>query len=389
MHWVWRAEHGGFKAEYAAVIFLVAALVGAIFAFGLPTDVQRLYETGLCRITGEDDCENPPAADSEAPTEDVTPSPDTSTDPTPSPEDPSASPGEDPEVMDPVGAFDEDAADAYADAKQDLEDAQADLDNAEEFEVYDELMDLVGDLIGYNDAKACLTEGDLMACLWTVVGLSPFGKGAKLVKNTPKIVKLWNRYRKAKKARGKLESAVDSARGKLDTAASKCELLANGGGTNNRVHPAPAGYFPGASDAHVDPGSLTVDATADVETVSFVPEKPKKRKTPCELNWNPTSKPTFGHTFNDHGKKKTATRMTDRARSMNKPQGHWQISDQEVSDLIKKSYDPNKPGPQVFEAPSSGVGNVIYPDGTSKKATHFLVVLKEDGTFKTGYPYIP
>src|SRR5690606_40967993 len=50
MRWVWRAEAGGFKVEYAAVVLLVATLVTAVFAFGLPTDVRVLYAEGICRI---------------------------------------------------------------------------------------------------------------------------------------------------------------------------------------------------------------------------------------------------------------------------------------------------------------------------------------------------
>ncbi|MFC7744556.1 hypothetical protein ACFQXA_31830 [Nocardiopsis composta] len=57
MRWVWRAEAGGFKVEYAALVLLVATVVTAVFAFGLPTDVQRLYAEGLCRIAGEEGCE--------------------------------------------------------------------------------------------------------------------------------------------------------------------------------------------------------------------------------------------------------------------------------------------------------------------------------------------
>src|SRR5690606_10231791 len=82
-------------------------------------------------------------------------------------------------------------------------------------EAYDAVLELIGDIIGYNDAKACLTEGDIMACIWTVVGFTPWGKGAKLVKNAPKIIKLWNRFRKAKKAREAVQKRIDDLKKKL------------------------------------------------------------------------------------------------------------------------------------------------------------------------------
>lgn len=58
MRWVWRAEHGGFKVEYGALILLVATIVTAVFAFGMPTRVQEFYVAAMCRIDPErEDCE--------------------------------------------------------------------------------------------------------------------------------------------------------------------------------------------------------------------------------------------------------------------------------------------------------------------------------------------
>ncbi|GAA2003286.1 hypothetical protein GCM10009799_33030 [Nocardiopsis rhodophaea] len=87
----------------------------------------------------------------------------------------------------------------------------------------EDLLELVGDIIGYNDARDCLTKGDLMACLWTVVGFTPWGKGAKLVKVAPKILKLWNRWRKAKKVADAAKKRVNQARKKLEEAKKKAE----------------------------------------------------------------------------------------------------------------------------------------------------------------------
>ncbi|GAA2003177.1 hypothetical protein GCM10009799_32890 [Nocardiopsis rhodophaea] len=51
-------------------------------------------------------------------------------------------------------------------------DAEQELAGAGPDDTWDELLDLVG----YNDARDCLIKGDLMACLWTVVGITPWGK---------------------------------------------------------------------------------------------------------------------------------------------------------------------------------------------------------------------
>ncbi|GAA2003294.1 hypothetical protein GCM10009799_33040 [Nocardiopsis rhodophaea] len=47
LRWVWRAESGGFKVEYAAVVLLVTVVVTAVLSFGLPTEVKSLYDTGV------------------------------------------------------------------------------------------------------------------------------------------------------------------------------------------------------------------------------------------------------------------------------------------------------------------------------------------------------
>ncbi|GAA1081968.1 hypothetical protein [Nocardiopsis composta] len=406
MRWVWRAEAGGFKIEYAAVVLLVATLVTAVFAFGLPTDVRVLYAEGICRIMPDSQGCDGEGQGSDQDTggsgQDGTPGEEDGegqAEPSPSPSAPSGGGGEDEEgdgsdspVMEPAGAFDQEAADDYAEAQEELEEAQGKLDGADSDQVYDDLMNLLGDIVGYNDAKACLTEGDLIACLWTIVGLSPFGKGAKLVKNTPKIIKLWNRWRKAKKTKEGLEKAVDTAKGKVDDAIKTCERAA---GLSNRYYSA----VPASLGVSSDGGLRAAPAVygggggpSGTYALAFVPAGKKNREpaTPCELNWDPKSGKTFGHVFSRHGAgTKNTDKLKGRAASTNKPQGQW-LDDQKASDLIKKSYNPKgpfAPDDQVFEIPK-GMGQVIMPDGSIKEATHFLVVLRKDGTFKTGYPIL-
>ncbi|GAA2017615.1 hypothetical protein GCM10009799_52000 [Nocardiopsis rhodophaea] len=238
MRWVWRAESGGFKVEYAAVVLLVTVVATAVLAFGLPTEVKSLYATGVCRITDGEDCDDRQGESSAT-------EPGDTTDDTPEADAPDANPmppdgGNSPEGKnDPDGAADSESSDApegdgkaaydpklaqaFYDADSELDDAQSELDKAKQAlkdTDYDklgkDLLELVGDIIGYNDARDCLTKGDLMACLWTVVGFTPWGKGAKLVKAAPKILKFWNRWRKARKARDAAQKIIDKAKKKVD-----------------------------------------------------------------------------------------------------------------------------------------------------------------------------
>ncbi|MDA2809017.1 hypothetical protein O4J56_00035 [Nocardiopsis sp. RSe5-2] len=227
------------------MILLVAAIVGAVFAFGLPTDVQRLYAVGMCRVQGEENCDelagdagpgqDGAAEDGEGAQEED--DSDGGTDEDSSGTDAPGGDGDGEEGGDggddgqgsddgPVsweGVYNPDLAQELEDAESELEDAEAALDETGYDEVYDELLAVVADIVGWTDAKACITEGDIIACLTTIVGFTPWGKGAKLISKSPKIIKLWNRFRKAKKARDEAKSRVDDAKGRRDDAARACD----------------------------------------------------------------------------------------------------------------------------------------------------------------------
>ncbi|MFW5420264.1 hypothetical protein J0910_26970 [Nocardiopsis sp. CNT-189] len=241
MHWVWRGERhiesGGFKLEYGALVLLVAVLVTAVFAFGVPTDVRTLYAEALCRIDGGEDCEEGAQGGGPAPDGEEEPSTGSEEEGTGASESPGAGSEEDsPEGEE--DEYDPDALQAFLEAdaalisaSQEQADAEAALADSGYDQISDDLLNLVGDIIGYNDAKACLTEGDLMACLWTVVGFTPWGKGAKLVKAAPKILKFWRRWKKAKKTKEAAEETlsaagkkVDEAKDKVDDAVKQCKV---------------------------------------------------------------------------------------------------------------------------------------------------------------------
>ncbi|GAB3481418.1 hypothetical protein [Nocardiopsis coralliicola] len=274
-------ERGASTAEYAAVVLLIAAVIGAIMAFGLPTDVRNLYAEGLCRI----DTQNP-ECDDQGEGGSASPSPDDGSGEEGGEGDPGdeeGSDGESPEDVSPAdaeGVFDPELAADYEAAQDELDEAEAALADAGFDEAKEALLELLGDIIGYNDAKACITEGDIMACLWTVVGFTPWGKGAKLVKNTPAIVKLWNRFRRTKKARETAENAATTARGKVDDAVTACTTKR----PRNRVAPTATGTdtadfsirpsFTEGSSAGRGPEALVVFLPAD--------DKNPVGGTPCD-----------------------------------------------------------------------------------------------------------
>ncbi|MER5778291.1 polymorphic toxin-type HINT domain-containing protein [Streptomyces sp. NPDC002039] len=61
----------------------------------------------------------------------------------------------------------------------------------------DEVVDVVGDLIGYNDARDCFTKGDVMACINTALNFVPWGKLFKAVKVGIKAFQIYKRLNKA------------------------------------------------------------------------------------------------------------------------------------------------------------------------------------------------
>lgn len=64
-------------------------------------------------------------------------------------------------------------------------------------QLIDEVIDVVGDLIGYNDARDCFTKGDVMACINTALNFVPWGKLFKAVKVGIKAFKIYKEMNKA------------------------------------------------------------------------------------------------------------------------------------------------------------------------------------------------
>lgn len=86
------------------------------------------------------------------------------------------------------------------------------VDEAEGFvkQIGDEIVNLILDLVGFNDAKACITEGDIVACISTALQAVPWGKMFKAAKVAIKAVgvgrRLIDAYSNLKAARKALTS---------------------------------------------------------------------------------------------------------------------------------------------------------------------------------------
>ena len=88
----------------------------------------------------------------------------------------------------------------------DEQEAQTDYDNAQKTvtegkrkrdEIKHQVVDLIGDLIGFNDARDCFTKGDVMACVNTALNAVPWGKLFKAIKVGIKAFKVYKEIDKA------------------------------------------------------------------------------------------------------------------------------------------------------------------------------------------------
>ncbi|WP_209446263.1 hypothetical protein [Streptomyces sp. MZ04] len=116
--------------------------------------------------------------------------------------------------------------------------------------------------------------------------------------------------------------------------------------------------------------------------------KPSKstKKTAEELNWSENSRPTFGHTFSQHGAGARNTKsLTDRARSTGKDQGQW-ADNGKAADFLKAHHNPEA---KAVDVPiPKGMGQVITPRGEIVDATHARLVMKPDGSYRTAFPIL-
>lgn len=103
-------------------------------------------------------------------------------------------------------------------------------------------------------------------------------------------------------------------------------------------------------------------------------------------NWSPKSRPTFGHSFSEHGAGSKITQsLTDRARSTGKSQGQW-LDNDAAAQFMQDNFVPGA-GPRSSIIPE-GLGQVIMPDGSIVPAGAATFVPSPGGLYKTSFPII-
>ncbi|MFF5292143.1 nucleic acid/nucleotide deaminase domain-containing protein [Paractinoplanes globisporus] len=103
------------------------------------------------------------------------------------------------------------------------------VDEADGFvkQIGDEIVNLILDLVGFNDAKACITEGDIVACISTALQAVPWGKMFKAAKVAIKaigvgrrLIDAYSRLKSAKNALVAIPRWIKKATRTADEAAS-------------------------------------------------------------------------------------------------------------------------------------------------------------------------
>ncbi|WP_020670367.1 ALF repeat-containing protein [Amycolatopsis nigrescens] len=222
---------------------------------------------------------------------------------------------------------------------------------------------LVG-LLGIDDAKRCFGEANIEGCIWTVVNI---GKFLAILGKLPEVGKAIFR---AVAGIGKFLESSKLGKKILESSRSVVAKAKN--------NPC---YQPSGTNL------ATVARTESGEKIpaGYASNTRALAKNSC-INWNHLSKPTFGHTFNDHGAGlKNTGRLLDRARVTGNSQGQW-LDNNAAVELLKNSY---KPGFSVktIEIPP-GLGQAIRPDGSIIPATHATLVPARNGLYKTAYPVV-
>ncbi|MFC9295499.1 polymorphic toxin-type HINT domain-containing protein [Streptomyces sp. NPDC057011] len=175
--------------------------------------------------------------------------------------------------------------------KKALDDATNDLNQAKKRrdDLKHAVIDLIGDLIGYNDARDCFTKGDVMACINTALNAVPWGKVLKAIKVGIKAFKIYKEmnkaydavnaaerraakaveaFSKAKKAEDEAAAAAAQARKAADEKAAT-EKASDSASTESKASKseADAESSGGGSDSRA--GDSDAGASCPVKTNSF------------------------------------------------------------------------------------------------------------------------
>lgn len=208
-------DTGEGSLSYIAIVLLIAAVTAAVTVVAVPDRVTGNIQAGICRVIGTK-CDPSPGPG----TTSKTPSPGSSD---------TSSPGAsgDPNLnADDPGAANDPAYQSALDRANNADTAATDSENGWG-QIGDELLSLVADLVGFTDAKKCLTEGDIMACLMTLITALPIGRLFKALRRVPKAAKIIERLIKAvevmNKARKEKLAADAALQGLRDALSKKVE----------------------------------------------------------------------------------------------------------------------------------------------------------------------
>ncbi|MFF0298601.1 polymorphic toxin-type HINT domain-containing protein [Kitasatospora sp. NPDC004614] len=134
-------------------------------------------------------------------------------------------------------------------------------------ELISKIVDVVGDLIGFNDARDCFTKGDVMGCINTALNFVPWAKALKAVKIGIKAFKLWREgekaytaMRSAQRIAKEAEEALNIARktekeaAEAEKAATKADAGPKPEGKADAPSSKPAAEEPAGSSGGSGPG---------------------------------------------------------------------------------------------------------------------------------------
>ncbi|CAM3584514.1 RHS repeat-associated core domain-containing protein [Saccharibacillus brassicae] len=116
------------------------------------------------------------------------------------------------------------------------------------------------------------------------------------------------------------------------------------------------------------------------------PTPPTPPTPPPFLKWdNPASRPTWGHTWSDHGQARTESALYNRARSKLTQQGRWwnnKAAAAFIAPIAQRGY-----GVYDVALPANNPSRTFFGNNTNLKADRAKIAVRADGSVRTAYPY--
>ena len=119
-------------------------------------------------------------------------------------------------------------------------------------------------------------------------------------------------------------------------------------------------------------------AAADASKIKKIENCAKALK---KVNWKSVKQ--FGHTFSEHGAKRSVQSLIDRARATGIEQGRW-LDNQKAAEFLSQ-FEGQISGPIGVKLPE-GLGQVIYADGSIGNAGHAILVPMPGVGLRTAFP---